>query len=53
MNRILALQGLASTAIHDLEAVAGSGESNHCSSETTACSTESFGCKLNPAAEMW
>lgn len=53
MNRILSLQGLVSTAIHDLEVVAGSGESNHCSSETTACSTQSFSCKLNPVATMW
>ena len=44
MNRILALQGLSGTAIDALP-IAGSGESNHCSSETTACSTESFSCK--------
>jgi len=51
MNRILALQGLsqASTPI----AVAESGESNYCSSETTACSTQSNHCTGFAASLAW
>lgn len=43
MNRILALQGLSASSI-GIDFVAASGESNHCSSETTKCSTQSSFC---------
>lgn len=52
MNRVLALQGLSSTAIEGV-VIAGSGESNNCSSETTACSTESWRCKVEQQLIAW
>ena len=52
MNRILALQGLTESAL-DYIAAAGSGQSNHCSSETTACSTQSWGCYPKAALLTW
>lgn len=44
MNRILSLQALAESAFGEPAAVE-SGQSNWCSSATTACSTQSNGCK--------
>jgi len=44
MNRILALQGLTGSPL-DYMAAVDSGQSNWCSSATTACSTQSMGCK--------
>jgi len=52
MNRILALQGLTGSAL-DYIVAAGSGQSNHCSSETTACSTQSWGCVPKAALLAW
>lgn len=52
MNRILALQGLAGSSLGDV-VIAASGESNNCSSETTACSTESYRCKELQALIAW
>ncbi len=51
MHRILSLQGLVGTAL-SLEAVF-SGESNHCSSATTACSTQSSQCVDNKGLFAW
>lgn len=51
MNRILALQGLSAVSV-PVE-VAESGESNYCSSETTACSTQSNHCKGFAASLAW
>lgn len=45
MNRILALQGLSSSPLAGMDYLAGSDQSNNCSSATTACSTTSnLGC---------
>ncbi|MFY9823012.1 MAG: hypothetical protein WAM82_16640 [Thermoanaerobaculia bacterium] len=53
MNRILALQGLTGSSLGSF-ALAGSGESNNCSSSTSQCSTQSVGCKAtNLYAVAW
>jgi hypothetical protein len=47
VNRILALQGLSASPITSTAYLAGSCDSNYCSSESAACSAQSVVCGNN------